>query len=56
MKYFFKGLLRLLLMVLLFPILAPLMFIDMIFWVGGKDPMNTPITPIREWIGDRIFY
>lgn len=43
MKYLLKGLLKILVLVILLPILLPLMVIDIVMWIGGADPMNTPI-------------
>lgn len=56
MKYFIKGLLRIMLIILLLPIFIPLFILDIIFWIGGQDPFNTPISPIRKKIIDIIFY
>lgn len=48
MKHFIKGLLRLIPLMFIVPILFPLMIIDLIMWVGGADPMNTPIRKIID--------
>ena len=55
MKYLIKGIIRLMLIIILMPILLLLMFIEILYWIGGKEPLNTPITPIRDWIADCIF-
>lgn len=52
MKYFLKGIIKIVIITILLPIILPLFAIDMIFWIGGADPFNTPITPIREKIGE----
>lgn len=55
MKHFVLGLIRITIIVILLPILFPLMIIDIIFWMGGRDPFNTPISPIREKIASILF-
>ena len=53
MKFFFKGILNIVKWILLVPFLAPLMLIDMVFWFGGADPMNTPI---RRFINKYLYW
>ena len=42
MKYFFRGLIISGMALLLLPIAFPLVFVDLILIMGGKDPFDTP--------------
>ena len=52
-KYLTVGLLRALGLFVLSPILVPLMIIDILMWIGGADPFNTPIrkaiNKLEDW-------
>jgi hypothetical protein len=49
------GLFKLVMLFILFPIIFPMMIMDLVFILGGYDPFKTPITPIREWIAEKLF-
>jgi len=51
-KAFFIGLLRMIIVLVLLPFLVPLFLFDMILWIGGKDPMETPV---RKFIDNYFF-
>ena len=48
LTFFIKGLLKIILYIVLSPILIPMMLIDIILWMGGEDPFDTPIRKLMD--------
>ena len=52
-KVFFKGILNIVKWIILAPFLAQLFLIGIVFWIGGADPMDTPI---RRFINKYLYW
>lgn len=55
MKYLTKGFANIFIALLILPIGLPLMIIDFLYIFGGCDPFNTPISKIKDRIGNLFF-